>query len=146
MNLILIKVFIIKTKKNVYILSGEIMICRLCRKTYVKHLGLLDLFKKEKYFFCPDCSKKYQLKIQTLSIPLDGYRLEVISLYDYIPRELSSYFAYEYGVVAGKIFRLHKILLLADYFNENDVIIYNRIAKLLKSDVILLCYSFHQIS
>ena len=103
---------------------------------------LIDLFRTKEFFVCNECIKKYPFEIEYNYFPLEGYVLEVISLFKrdrYINYDA---FLYEYSEIYKKITELNKEKLILFnsklFITEENIKNYSYISTLLDTNIIIL--------
>ena len=119
------------------------MICLICKRAFVIDRGIIDLFKKQRYFICNKCYKDYPLEIKYQKIPLDNnYDLNIISL---LPDCFKGYYlAYinEYSYIVERY--LDRPILLYDsfYLSKDNIKNAQAISGIEKSDIYIICFKF----
>lgn len=117
------------------------MICKCCKKYFVKERKFHELLVRQKIYFCSNCLNNFKLEINYETIPLDdGNKLYVIHLYKNIKEEYIDYLIFEYSIVLKKLKREIKEFILIDNFNILEIDIYNILAKLNNNDLYLVSF------
>ncbi len=121
------------------------MICRICGDIFYVRRGILDLFKSKEELICNKCYKKYPIHLSYEVCQLDKYNCVILPMfskkyfidYNLFIKEYSKIFIANYKREGFQIFFFNHLNLTDDY--ELEAL--DAITKLVKSNIIVLCFS-----
>lgn len=117
------------------------MYCKSCNKFFNPRRVFHELLTKRTIYLCQDCLNQIIIKLDTEIIPLDnGLNLKVLHIYDNLNLALIDYLVKEYSKIVNKFLKKKIFFILEDKFNMQKLNIYNVIAKLEQSDLLIISF------
>ena len=118
------------------------MLCLACEEEFNEPRFLKDLFRTKKFYTCLECVKKYPIDLKISMIPLNGYMLEIVTLYENDKRINYDAFLNEYSIIYKKIVdnNQNKLVITVDkFYLIHDVVDeFESISTLIDKDIIVL--------
>lgn len=118
------------------------MKCLSCGKEFIIKRSFSSLLSTKRYYVCEECYHQMPFSIEYNYLPLNGYMLEIISLFKEKTNADYAGFIDEYSQIYFRVLKMNKVpfILLYDIFQINDHLLseIEQISMLLATNIIVL--------